>query len=87
MLKHAVKARPRKHLRKTITARISRSEGYYVAECLDIAVVTQGKTMDEVLANLREAVGLHLEDENLTELGLAPHPNILVTMEIEPALA
>jgi predicted RNase H-like HicB family nuclease len=26
----------------------------YVAECLEIAVVTQGDTLDEVVSNLRE---------------------------------
>jgi predicted RNase H-like HicB family nuclease len=35
----------------------------YVAECLDIAVVTQGRTLDEVVANLKEAVSLHLDDQ------------------------
>ncbi len=55
----------------------------YVAECLEIPVVTQGKTLDEVTRNLREAVALHLEGENLEELGLAPSPTILVTFEME----
>jgi predicted RNase H-like HicB family nuclease len=36
----------------------------YVAECLEIAVVTQGKTLDEAASNLLEAVTLHLEDED-----------------------
>jgi predicted RNase H-like HicB family nuclease len=35
-------------------------EGGYVAECLDVAVVTQGKTLDETAQNLREAILLHL---------------------------
>jgi predicted RNase H-like HicB family nuclease len=51
---------------------------YYVAECLEIAVVTQGKTLDETLANLQEAVALHLEGEDLATFGLAPNPTILV---------
>ena len=55
----------------------------YVAECLEIPVVTQGRTLDEVTSNLREAVALHLEGEDLAELGLAPSPTILVTYEME----
>ncbi|MCR4317472.1 MAG: type II toxin-antitoxin system HicB family antitoxin [Planctomycetes bacterium] len=39
----------------------------YVADCMEIAVVTQGKTLDEVTKNLREAVSLHLEGENVGE--------------------
>jgi len=55
----------------------------YVAECVEIPVVTQRETLDEVTANLREAVELHLEGEDLSELGLAPSPVILVTFELE----
>jgi predicted RNase H-like HicB family nuclease len=61
----------------------------FVAECLEIPVVTQGATLDEVAANLREAVALHLEGEDLAALGLAPQPSIVVTFELEstPATA
>jgi len=58
-------------------------ESGYVAECLEIPVVTQGRTLDEVTSNLREAVALHLEGEDLAELGLAASPTILVTYEME----
>lgn len=37
----------------------------YVAECIEIAVVTQGRTLEEVSANLKEAIELHLEIESL----------------------
>jgi predicted RNase H-like HicB family nuclease len=39
----------------------------YVAECLELTVVTQGATLDEVVQNLQEAVALHLEGEDLQE--------------------
>ena len=55
----------------------------FVAECVEIPVVTQGATLDEVSANLREAVSVHLEGEDLRELGLAPSPSIVVTLELE----
>jgi len=59
-------------------------ESGYVAECQNLAVVTQGKTLDETMQNLKEAIALHLEGENLAELGLSEHPPLLVTMEMEP---
>ncbi len=59
----------------------------FVAECLEIPVVTQGATLDEVSANLREAVALHLEGENLAEIGLAASPSIIVTFELESSPA
>jgi predicted RNase H-like HicB family nuclease len=59
-------------MNKTIKAYIYRGEKYYVGECMEISVVTQGKTVDETISNLREAISLHLEGENLEELGLSP---------------
>lgn len=68
---------------RTIKAFVRKGEKQYVAECVDIAVVTQGTTLDETLANLQEAIALHLEGEDLSELGLASDPAVLVTMEAE----
>ena len=76
---------PTMPLQRTIKSYVRKGAGYYLAECADIAVVTQGATMDEVLSNLQEAVSLHLFGEDLAELGLAPNPSILITMELEPA--
>ena len=33
---------------------------YWCARCLDIDVFTQGKTLDELVSNLKEAVNVHL---------------------------
>ena len=50
-------------LQRTIKAVIRAGEqSGYTAECLEIPVVTQGHTLDEVTENLREAVELHLAD-------------------------
>ena len=40
-----------------------------------------------IVYNLQEAVQLHLEGEDVAELGLASNPTILVTLELEPARA
>lgn len=73
----------KENLQHTIKAFIRKGEKYYVAECLEIPVVTQGKTIDETAENLKEAVALHLEGEDLEQLGLAPNPTLLITMELE----
>ena len=62
-------------------------ESGYVAECLNLAVVTQGSTLDETVQNLREALQLHLEGEDLAKLGLVPHPPLMVTLEMKPLYA
>jgi len=43
-------------------------EGGHVAECLDLAVVTQGKTLHETAQNLRKAITFHLEGEDLAKV-------------------
>ena len=70
-------------MKRTIQVRIFRGERQYVAECLDLPVVTEAPTLDELAANIREAISLHLEGEDLAELGLAPDPTILATMELQ----
>lgn len=77
-----------KSLQRTIKAILRRGEeSGYLAECLEIAVVTQGRSLDETMRNLQEAAALHLEGEDLAALGLAANPALLVTMEIEPTYA
>jgi predicted RNase H-like HicB family nuclease len=68
-----------------VKAFVRKGETCYVAECVEIAAVTQGTTLEETLENLREAVALHLAGEDAREFGLVSDPAILVTMELEPA--
>jgi predicted RNase H-like HicB family nuclease len=75
-------------LQHTIEAVIrSGKQSGFVAECLEIPVVTHGPTLDEVSRNLREAVALHLEGEDLNEIGVAASPWIIVTFELEASAA
>ncbi|MGK7884370.1 MAG: type II toxin-antitoxin system HicB family antitoxin [Crocosphaera sp.] len=63
------------------------NEKGYVAECVEISVITQGMTLDAVSKNLVEAVSLHLEDDNLSELGFVSKPSLVVTFELQPEYA
>jgi len=74
-----------KHLQHTIKAIITQGdESGYVGTCFGLPVVTRGETLDEVVKNLEEAVELHFEGEDLSELGYAPNPAIIITYELEP---
>jgi predicted RNase H-like HicB family nuclease len=68
-------------LRDSLHATVSRGESAYVAECWEVAVVTQGRTLGEVVFNLREALRLHFEGEDLASLGLARSLRLVVTYE------
>jgi predicted RNase H-like HicB family nuclease len=65
-------------MKRTIQVRVTKGERQFVAEFLDLPVVTQAPTLDELAFNIREAVGLHLEGEDLSELGFSNNPTILV---------
>lgn len=71
-------------MRQTLHAIVYADSGGYVAECADLHAVTQGDTLDEVMANLREVIALALEDEDLADRGLVADPTVLVTVELEP---
>ena len=68
-------------MRPAIHAVVSESEGLFTAECLEVAVVTQGASLDEILANLREALELFMSGEEYNLLGLEPDPRLVLNFE------
>jgi predicted RNase H-like HicB family nuclease len=62
---------PWRKMKKIIQVHIFKGENHFVAECLDLPVVTQGKTLDELAQNLKEAIALQLEGKNPADFGLA----------------
>lgn len=47
---------------RTLTAALHQECDWYIAQCLEVDVASQGHTIGEALANLAEAVGLYLEE-------------------------
>lgn len=47
---------------RTYTAVIHREDSWYVAECPEVGVVSQGRTIEGAIANLKEATELYLEE-------------------------
>lgn len=45
-----------------LTAAVTHEGDWYVARCLQAEVTSQGETIEEALANLREALELYFED-------------------------
>lgn len=72
--------------RSILQFQVSESDGGYVAEGVFVPIVTQGDTLDELTANIKEAVGLFMEDKGLSDLGFSDEPSVLVNFEL-PALA
>ena len=63
-----------------LTAAITQDGVWYVAKCLEVEVASQGKTVEEALGNLREALELYFEDDDAP----LPMPSpIIAPVEIE----
>ena len=74
-------------MKNIIQFKISKGERYFIGEGIDLPIVTQGKTIDEVVSNIKEALQLQLEGEQLAELDISPHAAILVNLELGMAYA
>jgi len=70
-------------MKKIIQFYTHKGEKYYVAQAIDLPIVTQGKTLDELTENIKEAVELQLEGEDLADFGLSAQPSILLNLELE----
>lgn len=50
---------------KQFSAVIEKEDNWFVASCPELDVASQGKSVEEALANLKEAVVLYLEDDDV----------------------
>jgi predicted RNase H-like HicB family nuclease len=48
-------------MKRTYAASVWREGDWYVAQCLEVDVASQGKSKKEALSNLREALELYFE--------------------------
>ncbi|MEH1836176.1 MAG: type II toxin-antitoxin system HicB family antitoxin [Nostoc sp.] len=67
---------------RTFIAILHWEEDVYVAECPEVGTASQGETIEEAIANLREATELYLEEFSLPEI--APC-RLLNTFEVTSA--
>jgi len=66
---------------RIFSAVIHKENDQYVAECPEVGTASQGYTVEEALANLKEATELYLEDFPLPNIG---HP-LITTFEVNDA--
>ena len=55
---------------KTFTAVVHQEDDLYVADCPEVGTVSQGKTIEEAITNLKEATELYLEEFPLPETSI-----------------
>jgi predicted RNase H-like HicB family nuclease len=68
-------------MKRAFAASVWREGKWYVSQCLEVDVASQGETAEEALANLKEALELHFEQPHATR-----PPNIL-TIEVDVGAA
>ena len=66
------------NIMQTFTAIIQKEEDMYVAKCPEIGTTSQGFTVEEAIANLKESTELYLEEFPIEG---KPHP-FLTTFEV-----
>lgn len=65
------------------TAIIEREDDLYVALCPELDIASQGETVSEARANLREAIELFLETASPDEIQSRLHEEVYITqMEV-----
>jgi len=66
-------------MRFTLTVSVHREDKWYVAKCLENSVASHGHSIDEALANLKEALELYYDDNDEIP---ATQQRFVTTMEI-----
>ena len=55
-------------MKRPFAATVWREGDWYVSQCLEVDVASQGATEEEALENLKEALALHFEPPRATRL-------------------
>ena len=55
-------------MKRSFAATVWREGAWYVSQCLEVDVASQGESEEEALANLKEALELHFEPPQATRL-------------------
>lgn len=66
---------------QTLHSVVWKEERLFVAKFLELELASQGKTKEEALKNLKEALDLYLEDEQISNLSF-PSIHEVTTKEI-----
>jgi predicted RNase H-like HicB family nuclease len=53
---------------RTFSAVLHQEDDLYVAECPEVGTVSQGRTVEEAINNLKEATKLYLEEVKLPDI-------------------
>ena len=64
------------------TAVIIREGKFFVSDCPELGVTSQGLSLGKAIDNLKEAIRLFLKDEDVSRLDLPTDGPVLTTVEV-----
>ena len=64
-------------MKRQFKAVVTREDDWFIAQCLEVDLASQGESEEEALQNLQEALVLHFEDPEATA------PPTIRTLEVE----
>ena len=68
------------------TVILKREDEWFVATCLENDIASQGKTIDEAIENLKEAIALFYEDEYDPQIMQSANKSQIYITSLEMAL-
>ena len=69
-------------MKSIIKAEIYHDGEYYCGRCSDFDIFSQGKSLDELVKNLKEAIQLHFEDDPDSAADFSPHPSLFTMIDL-----
>ena len=67
---------------KTFLVSIKREDKFFVARCPELGVTSQGETLEEAQANIKEAIELYIESFGIEELPVEKSKPFWTTVEV-----
>ncbi len=61
---------------------VSKEDGVYTAEGVDLAIITEAESLDRLVQNVEEATALYFEDEQESPLSYVQKPAIFLNYEV-----
>lgn len=73
-------------MKQIIQFSITQEDKVYTAEGVNVPIVTEGNTFEELQNNILEAVELYFENEDPASLGFISSPAVLTNFELSSSI-
>ena len=74
-------------MKRPFVATVWPEGNWYISQCIEVDVSSQGESEEEALANLKEALELHFEPPQATRPPRVAPPRKIRTIEVEVGAA